>query len=230
MFFARAGKALLTPGRFAGFFVALLKNPGTILHGSRVAKTHTRPWLGGWGIVMLKVRTSPRRIGLVVAISFWLGLAGAQTATSGGKAKEKIAVESLPRVSYRYGQNYRYGIIANQTSEGGAKKLTYATEGHTNMGVIKVDGKVVELGGPAGRWLAAPARRIPSQKYMTQATWVHGTIRVTQILDLVANPQPVRAKSGKLVRQLDRCLILYMCWKIPASRRATLACASRLTP
>jgi len=150
----------------------------------------------------------------IVALGLWLISLDAPTATSGGKVDskttEKIGVDPIPRVTYQYGPNYRYGIVANLTSEGGAKKLTYSADGFTNMGVIKVDGRVSELGGPAGRWLAAPARRSPSRKHMTQATWVHDTIRVTQILDIVPNPQPVRLKSGKLVRQLDRCLILYV--------------------
>jgi hypothetical protein len=122
----------------------------------------------------------------------------------------KIPVESTPRVSYRYGPNMRFGITASQTPRSGAKQLTYSDDGTTNMGVIRLDGRTDELGGPAGRWQGAPARRLPARKFMTQATWLYGPLRVTQVLDIVPNPQPVQLASGKQVRRLDRCLVLYV--------------------
>src|SRR5262249_31638902 len=136
------------------------------------------------------------------------------------KKKIEIPIDPAPRVIYQYGPNRRFGIIAMQAPgmpEG--KRLTYSADGHTNMGVIKIDGNVLELGSAAGRWTKADPAPFPKllkpgtavKKRSSQGTWVtREQISVTQVLDVVPNQQPVQLTGGKQVRYLDTCLILYV--------------------
>lgn len=133
-------------------------------------------------------------------------------AEASAKAESAIPVDPTPRIAYQYGPNGRFGIMALSTSgSSAAKRLTFSADGDTNMAVVKVDGKPLEFGGRAGRWLTSPQSKAGKSRLLSQATWVClPSLYVTQVLEIVPSQQPVEVAPAKFKHLLDTCLVVYV--------------------
>lgn len=123
-------------------------------------------------------------------------------------AQPPAAVDPEPRLSFRFGQNMRFGLTVLKDGTGKAvnKRLTYSGDGDTNSTVLKIDDKVIEFGGPAGKWLEKDVKFSNGSK----SVWAVDGIHVSQILEIVPSQQPVEVAPGVRKRLLDTCLIRYV--------------------
>jgi hypothetical protein len=132
----------------------------------------------------------------------WSAAPGTQPAPTGA-----APVDPEPHLSFHFDSNMRFGLVVLKDAAGKAinKRLTYATDGATNSTVVRIDGKDVEFGGPAGKWLEKASAFTNGSK----SIWATAGVQVSQSLEIVPSQQPVEVAPGVRKRLLDTCLITY---------------------
>jgi hypothetical protein len=159
----------------------------------------------------------------------------------GPAARRNLPVDPDPRIAYRYHNQIvivnetrkfiprydRFGITARKERNGQPllnraglpvqKPLTYSNEGSTNNTRLKIDGKDMDLGKGAGKWLVQ-GEDIPDDperktKKGTRSVLRAGDIEITQILEIVPSKLPVEVgpeDTKELKYVLDTLLVRYI--------------------
>src|SRR5438105_2630618 len=93
------------------------------------------------------------------------------------------AVDPDPRIRFAYDQIMDFGIAVVKDAAGKAinNKLTYAVNGSTNSTIVQIDKKVMQFGGPAGKWLEKDVKAGAASR----SVWAVGGVRFIQILEVV---------------------------------------------
>jgi hypothetical protein len=148
---------------------------------------------------------STRFLGSLLMLS---ALGVAASATAGRAQPSADPIDPDPRLAFRLGANRRFGLTVLKDAAGKAvnKRLTYSVDGSTNSTVVRIDGKDVEFGSAAGKWLAPDAKLADGVK----SVWAVGNIHVTQILEIVPSKQPVAVAAGARKRLLNTCLVRFV--------------------
>ncbi len=124
-------------------------------------------------------------------------------------------VDPEPRVTYRYGPNMRFGILALKDTFGRPlnKRITFSGDGATSNTRIKVNGQDGEYGEPSGRWLVraqpVPNDPVRQSRNGTLSVLALGKVRISQIVEIVPSKQPVTVAPGTQRRLLDTVLCRY---------------------
>ncbi|HYT87535.1 MAG TPA: hypothetical protein VEL76_02345 [Gemmataceae bacterium] len=125
-------------------------------------------------------------------------------------------VDPTPRVTYNYGPNQRFGITAMKDQFGRPlnKRITYSFNGATSNTRLKIDGQDRDFGEPTGQWLSKGKKIADNPTRQSKNGSISilqvGTLKISQILEVVPSKQPVPVAGGVRKRLLDTVLIRYV--------------------
>lgn len=115
---------------------------------------------------------------------------------------QEAAREPKPRIEYKFTAQGQIGLTVLD-AQSNPIPITFADDGETNSTVVRIDGDDVEFGSEDGKWQGGPQPlgrgKDGKQRRGHKATWVYGSIAITQIVEIVPS------KAGRL----DACVIRY---------------------
>jgi hypothetical protein len=136
-------------------------------------------------------------------------ISGEDTNVAPAQPAGEVPVDKKARLAAAWGPNCEFGLTSVDTG----KLLTFAANGGTNETLLRVNGQVVALGGPAGKFIERntplPADPAGTSFGGAKTAWATGKLVITVMLDLVPSKQPVMV-DGQQKRLLDTLLVRYV--------------------